>query len=292
MLSYPPFDISEWNCLSDDLYIFEFATELERLEKAVKDVETQIEQTKIAKESSIPAAGEEALDMAAALLRECNETERREAMAPMLAEMKRSMIPPRSLISHHQRRRAVEGLIRLYGKFDAETFKADVAYFAKQSGDDCDYGAELSKLTGKLGHARRQLNQHWKNWKKCFTVPPLFWRGFRVTAVVDNVEEREKETALVGEKVIRNFLEDWKYRAPLFEVPVDVNGIAIHSMPTRRRVMWEKAYEALGLQKLRKRLAFKARLSHDREPVANTTQTGAPSAIFSNLTGDGNGSAK
>lgn len=280
MLTYPPYKPGDYNCLSPDLQIVDFALEVERLEQAIATSEKAVTDAKRLHETSFAAVQDAVLDDVARKLLDIDSEARRVAAARALADVKRALKPPRNMANFQTRQRGVNSLIELYARFDAKAFVADVKHYIDQSGE-VDYSGQVAKEQGKLGSLTAKLNKHWKGMAKCFLdeTLPQQWREFRVVAPVDQAEERQRQFVGIAQTIVRSFLRDWRERAPLFECPVDVNGIAIHTLPAHRRTQWAKAYEQLSLGDLPRRVIFKYRTSADKtviEPVRS-----APALMFS-----------
>jgi hypothetical protein len=279
LLKYPPFNNSDYACLKSPLTAAEFCLKLEALEDRKASLELERQQVEAQSKCSLLSVKESVLNDVASIIRTCDQEQRRVELGGHLMNLKTCL--SRGGIANDRRRHSSAEILRLYARFDVDAFAADLDHYIAASGDGQGLRESLQKITGSIGRATREINAHWEKVEDLFHTIPLNWRDHRV-GVPEHSPEREqalqRERRRMAERILRAFVRDWRDRAGMFEVPVTVNGIAIHTLPAHRRADAQQAYEKLQLGQIPKKPCYKFIVC--LEPARKPEEAPVPHPLF------------
>ena len=180
--------------------------------------------------------------------------QRKYELSCLLRDLLRSVQYPAAVGGHE---RLAFTLLGLYGAFDDNEFTNDLFQIANDQHPDTvkDVG-ELDRAQAEIQRAERDLKNAWEDGAEVFDSVPLVWHDDPTPLRTIPEAEHERIRARNVERILREFGKEWKLRAPLFSEPVTIVGIAIGSLPHKKRKEWEEAYNVLDLGDIPKRLYF------------------------------------
>lgn len=266
-LTYPPFLAKEYGFLNPSLHIIDFAHNL-------LDLEARLYATTVKRDRLVSESSQTEYHAMASILDEASKvagTEkdrdlRQVALKNCLSSYKRTLGKPYIDISLRQRRDTVlSTLLRLYGMFDDETFRGDIAEL--YGTDEENYRSQLDGCKIQIGKLQKAIATLWPTYPKCFKTVPTRFKDF---AIYED-RDRDQENQRMAEIVIRAFVDDWKSRCQLFEVPVTVTGVAIHTLPSDQQKKWRRGWELFGLDKLPHRQRFVPYMVKQKEPKPSSS---------------------
>lgn len=154
-------------------------------------------------------------------------------------------------INERELDRTAENLYVSFAKLDSKAFEEFFkTQFALEVAESAEATKEVQSARGKRTNARSRRKR---------IVSEAMENAFR-DGVPNRFRDRSVGLDLTQEQmceyILMSFYRDWKDRAPLFEVPVSVTGVGIYSMGAERRETWFRAYQAFGLDKLKRSNVF------------------------------------
>lgn len=255
MLKYPTFSKSEYDCLNPNLYVVEFMLKLEQLEtdKSLADLQHQ---NAVSRNTRSLNSVKHALLNTIVSQDMYNPETRQHYLRTRLSEFAETVDQPNRYDNKVKRRRIAQDVKEVYAGLKVDLFEKDFAEISGAQGDEeC---AALLKEAEKVHHSvSRSMETHWKKLSKCFVAGrlPTMFRGQKALNTGD-VDHQELDQLGMAQRVVRAFMADWRARSPLFEVPVSVHGVGIHTMPPANRLVWSQAYDKMQLGKLKKRPVY------------------------------------
>lgn len=270
MLRHPPFDISEYSCLTCPEKVVDFVQKLDSLEARKAELELQKRDLEAQSNSSLLSIKEAVINDVGNVIRDQQPEHRRELLGKLLPTLKTCLQRGNGLMDGRRTAASME-IMRLYARFDVDAFQADISQFVEDSGDGVELREALLKIDQQITATDKAITEHWKTYETCFESIPMTWRSHRIGLPEQQGLKRDialkRERRRMAERILRSFVRDWTDRAGMFADPATVCGFVISSLPKAEKKRYSAAYEKLGLHKQTKRPAYKAMLSHKREPV-------------------------
>ncbi len=136
---------------------------------------------------------------------------------------------------------ALNRIARQYFEFNVERFEADFDIAMMDELTDRAIDDELAAVKFKITELRLPASfDSVDHFHLFFTRVQTKWKG----VMANTVKERRK----LAERILLDFVADYQARAPLFDVPVSVNGVAIGSMHGTNQKRWAELYESMKLE--------------------------------------------
>ena len=138
---------------------------------------------------------------------------------------------------------ALNRIARQYFEFNVEKFEADFDTAMMDELTDTAIDNELKEIGVKIAEFEKSKSPWFVSqdaFHHYFIQTQKTWKG--ITA------KSKKEQRDLAERILRDFIADYQARAPLFDVPVSINGVAIGSMHGLNKKRWQELYKEMGLQ--------------------------------------------
>lgn len=270
-LKYPPFERTDYNCLNPTLSCVRSILDLISCDKEIAEAEAALTTAKI-------AAKTQGTGLQKALLEAMKGFDTPIVEERVMARINnfRSLLGrQQSPINDRELHRCAENLYTDFAKLDKKGFEE---WFKEKYADEIATSVEYTKATqsarGTLTAAKQRRKQ---------IIADAIANDFRDGVPTRFRDRRQGDGTTweeMAELILMSFYRDWKDRAPLFDIPVSVTGVAIYSMNEKRRETWFRAYQALGLDKLPRRSVFQYLVdpSEGDEPLAVSVLRGGDTA--------------
>lgn len=258
-LRYPSWDTSKYNCLHPSLngvrvraVVLEKIQEQERLTKELDSLRNAVPAGNALCDSLVKMVGER-------IGRPISSQDRLEWVRKAVPAIQGAILEHQAYPTTSR----VDGLIgelhKVYMAFNRQQFIDDFKVVFKGEKSE-DHTERIEELELKVLECDEFIAREWPMTEE--HMAPFFraghipkaWQSLRVTPKMSDVQ--------IGTRVIDAFMADWKERAPLFSVPVTINGIAIASLPRQAdKDTWAELYNFLRLGTLPKRVFYIHRIA-------------------------------
>lgn len=254
----PSWNVHEYDCLKPDLSGPLQVWRHQQAQKRVADCEALVRELE-----SEPLAGER-------LKVQIEEALRKKVATKPVGKNRQEFVEVqarRFRDAHHKAQRypmerdqvdaIAEHILRCYMSVEIEAFQEDFGIIMAGLPDD-ESEDRIKKARESLEARKKSLK--WdlkKEYRKLVRSVPKRWRN-------NTVSSQFPQYRMV-EYICQEFVRDWQARAPLFDEPVTINGVAIRSLKSDLRKVWQGAYNELGLGDLKKRVGFVAVQFHSVE---------------------------
>jgi len=276
-LHVPQFDRSEFTFIDKSLIAVDMVCQMRKLQQDLRLSQDILEATANKYGHPVLAIQDEILSMVkqsevAAL----KEADRVAALTRLITDYRASSTGVIGVPLNIQKSRLFKNIEALYTQVDTQALIADFASISKTKKDS----TEFTKAQ--------------ENYKTCQDAIRAFDKGLKksIYNAFQNKQPPAKFRSVVIEVsmpeydymkfLIETFVSTWEQRAPLFDRPVTINGVAIDSLPTEHRNIWSKKYNQLGLGLLTKRLRYFPLIRERTAPVLEA----APNDTWADLHGD------
>jgi hypothetical protein len=172
------------------------------------------------------------------------------------SEFQKYFFRPSSVRREEVKKNIFLRLLVNYGRIDFKELQNDleevfIDKILKSDQSSEQYRACIQRVAAYQGF----ITKHEKDVPKLFNGGiPLTWRTYQTT---------EEGMIEFGVLIVSKFIEEWRKRATLFDVPVTINGTAIHTLPTARKEVWKTAFSDLKLSTGR---GYQWKISTEKEP--------------------------
>jgi len=252
-LAYPVFDRDDYNPLSPDL-----SGPLAMLKRQSMEVEIAAMESEIHRVLKSPPSGMSLFSLIenfiVEILKDCpSNADERIAHIHMTCKDLQESFHKSQLYGMDVSRRDIHfyctRLIFSYCVFDIDRFEEDFRQLFDK--DVKSGGSSVEELKANVLTMYKKATHEFTPAKcrKYFRLGrvPKTWRGYSC----ESVGEIE-----LTERIMRDFLKDYRYRSQQFDIPVTVTGVAIHTLNAKYRSVWSKLYKKMGLDKLKKKPVF------------------------------------
>ena len=245
-MKHPSFDKTQFNCIADPLSAAKFMAKADAIDASLKVMEARRDVLQREETASPLMLYQTLLDIVQPFVDKAPDPT--EALQRATVACQKSLVPHTSSLEVNSLHHSLGlTLLKQFGSFNVEAFKkAYEKLYEKEL--LVDVTKKFREAHKQVYQKERQRTEHWAEPQSLLSKVP---RAFGEFHLGDRFTEKDMASV-----ILRTFAKTWRYRAPLFRVPVSIYGTAIFTMDKDRKDTWLAAYEALELGKITKRPVF------------------------------------
>lgn len=250
-LHVPQFNREEFNCIDKSLVAVDMVCHIRKLQQELRLAQDVLEAT-------ANKYGHPLLTIQDEVLASVSDTEqsrlspedRLTVLTRLITDYRNNTIGIIGVPLNIQKNKLIKTIETLYSRIDKQQLITDFSTVCKVKKDSKEF-AEAEK---NYKNAVKALDDAESTMKKSIynafqnRQPPKSFRNVLVDVSMPEYDFMKY--------IINLFVTVWESRAPLFEVPVTINGVAINSLPAEQRKIWSSKYDKLGLGAITKRIMY------------------------------------